>query len=302
MNKRLLLTIIISIMILSGCRVVSDATPTAEIALILPSDTPEPTTTEEIILPTETPTQIPPTPTAQPTQVIVSVPEAIDIQYPFPGAVITSPLTVTGLADATFEQNLIVQLTGESSEIAQVPTTIQADTGSRGGFSAKVEYAVPDDNPVMLQVFWRSPKDGSLMHLNGFMLQPGAQSAPQKPVEEKVEKLFLSEVRIGLNNGKLELQADGSAEGLFENNLQYALCGNGSGHGGDDFVCGSGDNIMLTGSTIVNAPDMGKRGDFSIRHMLPNGQWQSAILVIYSTSAANGLVDHATSMIVKNGP
>ncbi len=302
MRSRLFCILIISLLILTGCKVLPDVPTTVVSTLIIPTDTAEPTATEEIILPTDTPSPVPSTPTEAPTQVVVTAPESIDIQYPFPGAMVASPVTITGQADPTFEQNLIVQFANENGIISSQPVTINADSGSRGDFSTVLDYSVSDDLPIMLQVFWRSPKDGSLMHLNGFIVEDGSQSAPQKPLEQKVEKLFLSEVRIGLNNGRLELQADGSAEGLFENTLQYSLCGGGSGNGPEDFICGSNDNIMLSGSIITDAPDMGKPGNFSIRHMLPNGQWQSAILVIYSSSAANGLVEHAASAIVKNGP
>lgn len=123
---------------------------------------PPPVTSPEAPAPTQVlaPTQVPPpTPPTVPD-------EAILIQQPAPGSRVTSPVTVAGLADPTFEQTLVVRmLLEDGAQIALLPTIIQADTGQRGPFQIELEFDITGERQAFIQVFTESARDGQITHL-----------------------------------------------------------------------------------------------------------------------------------------
>lgn len=287
---------------LSGCRVITSAPPTEMPTSPPPTPTTAPSATPAPILPTSTPTMLPTaTSTSQP--VVIEQPEVIDIQYPFTtGKVPPTGFTIQGMADPTFEQNLVIRLVDmDGNEILLQPTTIQADIGMRGLFSQQLEFNEKLSTNAMLQVFSHSVKDGSLEHLNSRMLTFDAEPDAPKDLFPQTEKILITDLRVGQVNTRLELQAEGVAVGIFENTLEFKLCGEG-GIGTSDFVCGGADNVITSGVVQVNAPDVGQPGTFSIRAEIPNGKWKTGRLVVYATSVANGEIEHASSAIIKNGP
>jgi hypothetical protein len=247
-------------------------------------------------LPTETPE-------STPTIGTVQVPEVIDIQSPLSGQwVSTTSMEVRGMADPTFEQNLIIRLVAfDGTELLLTSTTIQADAGLRGSFTSSIEYNASGYSDGMVQVFSRSAKDGSLEHLCSRMVKFGSGTPNLATKPQPNEKINLSGVRIGQANTRLQLQAEGSATGIFENSLEFKLCGDG-GVGTTDFICGGADNVIIASHTTTDAPEMGETGVFQILAELPNGKWRDGRLVVYTVSPANGEIEHATSMIIRNGP
>ncbi len=300
MWRKLLAICIISSLALVSCKVTSSE-PTPNSILSEPSPT--------IVVATETQSPIPVTaipivvPTVTPTQAVELVPEAIDIQYPLNGQWVSpTQVEVRGISDPTFEQNLGIRLlTMDGTELVATATIVQADAGQRGGFSTLLVYDAGDAKDGMIQVFSRSPKDGSLEHLSSRMVKFGSGTPAPTASQQPHEKISLSFVRIGQSNTRLLLEGEGTAVGVFENTLQFKLCGDG-GVGISDFFCGGVDNIIIASNISVSASEMGSPGTFSIRAELPNGKWRDGRIVVFSISPANGQVEHASSLIIRNGP
>ena len=93
-------------------------------------------------------------------------PEAILILEPGPGSSVPFLAHVAGEADPTFEQSLVVQITGaDGAVIATAPTQINAEMGQRGPFGVDVPYAVTAQVRGRIVVFDSSPRDGGITHL-----------------------------------------------------------------------------------------------------------------------------------------
>ena len=86
--------------------------------------------------------------------------ESIWIQSPENGANSSGILTVQGISDPTFEQNLVIRLVDQNNiELLRTNTIIQADAGSRGDFSTAIDIPLTSTTqPAILQVFSVSPK------------------------------------------------------------------------------------------------------------------------------------------------
>ncbi|MGD8554052.1 MAG: Gmad2 immunoglobulin-like domain-containing protein [Anaerolineales bacterium] len=137
------------------------ALPTSAVPTLTTSAPPPgPTNTQP---PPPTPAGTLPTPTAT----TPSRPEeAILILEPGPGSRVISPVRVAGLADPTFEQNLVVRiLLDDGTQIALTPTTIGADLGQRGPFAVDVPFTITGERNAFIQVYDQSARDGGIIHL-----------------------------------------------------------------------------------------------------------------------------------------
>jgi LysM repeat protein len=90
---------------------------------------------------------------------------AIRVSSPNSGATVRSPIVVQGTA-AVFEGVVNVEvLSADGETLARTSTTAnQPDAGQPGPFRA--EIALPplgSERPVVVRVFWRSPRDGTPM-------------------------------------------------------------------------------------------------------------------------------------------
>jgi hypothetical protein len=102
--------------------------------------------------------------------------EAILILEPGPGSRVSNPLRVYGIANPTFEQNLVVALISEDGErLATVPAQIAADLGERGPFQVQVPFE--GEGQAFIQVYDASARDGGTVHLAsvGVILVPSGQ-------------------------------------------------------------------------------------------------------------------------------
>ena len=116
------------------------------------------------------------TPTADPAR------ETILILMPGLSSAVTSPVRVSGEAESTFEQNLVIQVADENGAVlTTTPTTIQSEMGTRGAFSAEVEFSVAADQPGRISVFSASPRDGGLVHLASVEVDPAGGWRHRRP-------------------------------------------------------------------------------------------------------------------------
>lgn len=242
------------------------------------------------------------TPEITPTEVPVILTEAIQINSPKQAESISNPVSITGIADTTGDQTVYVRLIDlDSIELGSTNIIIQNPTPPLSAFEVMLEYTPGEAEDAILQVYTMDSSSGTVKHLNSRTGKLVPTDPPKKSVMSTTESMQIDSARIIQNNNKLELHAEGSAGNLFENGLNYSLCGIG-GTGSPDLICGTVDNIMLKGMTTIQTAEVGGTGKFELRIPLQNGQWKKAHLVIYSLSAANGEVTHAASISIKNGP
>ncbi len=264
---------------------VSGPTPTIAVTTAPPaSDTPPPAG------PSATP--LPP-----------DIPEAILILEPGQPSSVTSPVHVSGEADPTFEQNLVVQITDEfGAVLTTVPTTIQAGAPDRGPFAVDVDFSVGTDQPGRISVFSTSARDGGLIHLASVevtLLASGSASISAAAPHPESLIIYGPESNSAVSGGFISIA--GYSEYVFENQLSVILCGEG-GSGDLEPVCGTDDNILEIGGLTVNSPDMGQPGPilgdlpYSISAPI------QARLAVYSLSARDGGIIHLASVPIQLSP
>jgi hypothetical protein len=238
------------------------------------------------------------TPTADPAQ------EAILILQPGLTSSVTSPVTVSGEADSTFEQNLVIQITDQDGAVlTTTPTTIMSEMGTRGPFSADVTFSVAADQPGRISVYSASARDGGLVHLASVevtLLASGGTAAivPGAPHDE-VHQIFTPNLLETATGGHVHLE--GFSEYVFESNLNLALCGEG-GSGAPDLLCGTEDNVLATGFVTLQSPDIGQPGPFETDLTYTVTAPQRARLVVYSLSARDGGILHITTREITVAP
>lgn len=227
---------------------VSTSTPTI---VLVETPTPLPTLTE-------TPTPAPsPTPEATltftPTRTAPARPEeAILIQEPGPGSVVSSPIRVIGFADPTFEQNLVIRVvTADGTELNQVAATIESDVGERGRFEVEVPVELNEGQNLFIQVYSTSPRDGGITHLTSTAVtySPGELEniSIQEPRQEQIA-IFKPESGETISGGVAHIA--GFALASFEQTLVIE-------------IQDADGNVVGSQPVTVQAPDIGQPGPFS---------------------------------------
>lgn len=293
--RKIIALVVITIMILA-CNLTSLPTPPVSPPVSIPS-----IVIPTVIIPTlNIPTISLNSPVSIPEPVFTDVPlisekdESILIESPTPGAGFTGWMPVSGESDPTFEQTLVLRLVNaEGENIFQTNAQILAEAGKRGPFSLDMVLPQAPAQPALLQIYSLSPKDGSLVHLSsvGIVLN---STGNESGAISKVEKISIDSVKQEKNGSDSILTVSGSAYGLFENTLNYSVCGETTGNG-VDFICGSKENHLVDGVITTSASEMGQVGDYSITIPKSVPLPPSATIVVYSTSSMNGAVEHAAS-------
>lgn len=177
--------------------------------------------------------------------------ESIMILSPGPGSIVTSPVTVSGVADPAFEQTIVVRIFSiDGAELALEPTTIQADIGMRGPFSVDVPFAVTADINGFIQVYVQSARDGGTTHLETVsVLLSAAGPANIIPVPAYPEQIFIQAPAPGQIISGGTVHVTGFALASFEQTLVIDVYD---------------QNGTLVGSkpVMTNAPDLGMPGPF----------------------------------------
>jgi hypothetical protein len=221
--------------------------------------------------------------------------DSILIQTPQAGAHVSGDLLVQGISDPAFEQNLVIRLVGEAGdELLRANTIIQAGVGTRGNFSASINIPSGVSASALLQVFSTSPKDGSLVHLSSVTVFLNSGNSEGSPVDNKSEHILVKSVTESGTGTDALIEVDGIAWSLFENTLNYAVCGETSGTR-PDMVCGTLENRLAEGVVTTSATEMGLPGEFIITIPESVSLPPSATIVVYSVSPMNGAIEHAAS-------
>lgn len=282
MKRISLLIALLLLFTLAACEVPPGAEPTP-----VATPTPEVTPTPE----TPTPTPTPETPTPTPTPVDPRGEEAIVILEPGPGSRVVSPVTVRGISDPTFEQNLVVRiLLEDGTELALEPTTIQADLGERGPYSIEVEFDVDVETQAFIQVYDISARDGGIIHLNSV----GLTLAPDGPEDIVVTEPQPEQIAIfePTNNDTVSggvAFVEGFALASFEQHLMVEVL--------DEW----GD-VVGEEPITVQAPDLGQPGPYSAEVAYTITSPQPGRIVVRDPSVAFPGDSYLTSVEVQLEP
>ena len=108
--------------------------------------------------------------------------EAIVIGQPLLNSTVTSPVHIEGVCDPTFEQTIELQVLGEDGRVlGQGYTTIGADWGERGPFTADIDFTPPATSEQgRIVVCATSARDGGITHLSSVEVTLGAAEQNQK--------------------------------------------------------------------------------------------------------------------------
>ena len=254
MRRRILLFLMTIGLLAAACQPGSPVPGTPSMApTVILTDTPSPA-------PAATDTPSPAlSPTAEGTSTFTPTPaaptrpeEAILIQEPGSGSQVTSPILVTGMADPTFEQNLVVRvLLDDGTEVTQIPTTIQADIGQRGPFEVEVPVDLTEQRNIFIQVYASSARDGGITHLSstGVIFSP---SGPEDIVTNQPhpEQITIFQPQNGGTVSGGVAHVEGFALASFEQTLLI------------DILDEQG-NVVGSQPVTVQAPDLGQPGPFS---------------------------------------
>lgn len=213
--------------------------------------------------------------------------ESILLMSPGPGSRIVSPLQLSGFADPTFEQNLVVRiLLADGTEIALAPTIIQADIGQRGAFSIELPFSVSGEQQGFIQSYTTSPRDGGVTHLSSVGVRLAETGAiDMRPGGFRPEQIVVTSYPTGFPGafslgGLVHIEGFGLAS--FEATLVVEIYD---------------ENGVLVGSapTLVAAPDIGQPGPFSIDVPISISAAGPGRIVVRDISPAHGDDSHRTS-------
>ncbi len=229
-----------------------------------------------------------PDPTATPA---FDRPEAIQILEPGPGSRVTNPLRVTGMADPTFEQSLVVTLLNEEGLVlATTNTQIEAELGQRGPFTFEVPFTTNQEMQAFIQVYALSSKDGGVTHLSsvGVTLLPFG-TASIRPAPERPEQIMLLHPEMGatVSDGIARIEGFGLAS--FEQTLLVE-------------VLDENGTVIASAPVTVAAPDLGQPGPFAVNLPYFISGPTSGRIQVRDISPAHGGNTHLTSIEVRLEP
>lgn len=252
--------------------------------------------------PASTPTGVPAPPadslppTPQPTLPPAASPapgevEVILILEPGPGSRLTSPLTVSGQADPTFEQTLGVRLVlDDGTELAAGPAMIDAELGNRGPFLGQLTFSVSSERNALLQVYASSPRDGGITHLASVGVTLAPAGPPEiRAVDPHPEAIQITHPARGADiTGGLVL-VEGFGLASFEGTLLAE-------------VYDAEGTLVGSEPLIVEAPDIGVPGSFSLTVAYSLGAVGPGRVVVVDPLPAFDGIGHIASVEVILAP
>lgn len=294
--KRFLFLVAVLFFLVS-CNNTDQPTAVPQATVPLTQATAEPTPTVAAVEPT---TAAPPTEAAAPPPAtaapeVTAVPEtpppgqeAILIQEPGPGWRLTSPIRVSGTADSTFEQNLVVRLLlDDGTELALVPTTIAAELGQRGPFEVDIPFTISGERQAFLQVYATSARDGGITHLSSVGLTIADSGEENRPAFEQLdERIMITEPVLNAAVSGGAVYVEGVATASFEQTLIVELLDESGAVIGSEPI-------------IVDAPDLGMPGVFQVVLPYTAGVTGAARVVVRDVSPAFGGDVHVSSVEIR---
>jgi hypothetical protein len=231
-----------------------------------------------------------PGPTATPAE--LSLPEeAIMILEPASGSRVTSPLRLSGIADSTFEQTLVVQiLWDDGMTVAYEPVMIQSELGQRGPFELELEFDIVGERNAFIQVFEESARDGEITHLSSVgVLLTDSGPAEIRRAEPRPEQITIFEPSIAerVAGGVANIRGYGWAS--FEQTLLVEV---------------QDENGRIVGSTPITleAPELGQPAHFFTQVPYQVNNEGPGRIIVRDISPAFGGDVHRTSVEITLAP
>jgi hypothetical protein len=240
-----------------------------------------------------------PTPFPTPTFPLTHTPtlphiqdESILILAPGPGSQITSPVSIAGISNPTFENNLVIEIQDERGNVLGSATTIiNADLGQRGPFELSLEFSPPDSPKAgRITVADYSARDGHLVHFSTVpvTLLPSGAVADLQPGSEHAEEIaILSPAHSDVVSGGV-VQVSGVAAPAFEQSLSLA-------------VLDANGVIVGIGSATIQA-GAGQPGRFEGEVQYSVSGEQPGAIQVFAVSARDGGLIHLSSVEVTLRP
>jgi LysM repeat protein len=235
---------------------------------------------------------VPARPESTITPLLLQLPEeAILIQQPASGSRVTSPVTVAGLADPSFEQTLVVRiLLDDGTQIALRHTLIQADIGQRGPFEVELEIAVTGERQAFIQVFSLSPRDGGITHLSSVGITlTGTGQAEIRMAEPRSEQIHILRPSSGELIAGGVILVEGYAWAGFENTLVIE-------------VQDQDGNVIGQVPVTIQSTEMGQPGPFRATIPYVIADEGPARIVVRDISPAFGGDTHLSSVEIQLAP
>jgi hypothetical protein len=217
--------------------------------------------------------------------------ESIMILTPGPGSRVTSPVTVAGEADPTFEQHLLVRvLQADGTLVTQMPTIIQAELGQRGPFSVELPIDLDSEQNIFIQVLSDSARDGNVTHLSSV----GVTFTPAGPAEINErepypEQIHISQPQTGATVSGGSVHVTGFALASFEQTLVVE-------------VYDEDGDVIASEPVMVQAPDLGQPGPFEAHIEYSLSTAGPGRIVVRDESPAFGGDAHLSSVEVSLEP
>lgn len=217
--------------------------------------------------------------------------ETILIIQPASGSRLTSPVTVAGIADPTFEQHLAVRiLLDDGSQLALQPTIIQAELGQRGPFQVELDFVIQGERQAFIQVYSDSPRDGQITHLSSTgVILSNTGAADIRWAEGHIERIHILLPTAGqlITGGMAIIEGYGWAG--FENTLVVEI------HDQDG-------NILAQAPVTIASPEMGQSGPFRIELPYSISEAGAGRVVVRDISPAYGGDAHLSSVEIRLAP
>jgi hypothetical protein len=304
MNKLYILMILLLTVMLAGCTpeaqepeptlpaVNQQPSPTPDQgATFTPDFTPTPEATPDAT-PDPTPTSMPQSSTPTPTPDLPA--ETVMIVEPGSGSRVLSPVTIRGESDPAREQHLGIRIfLADGTLLTESFAKIDAPLGERGPFEAEVEFEIDGEENAFIQVFIRSARDGEITHLSSvgvtFASDGEEEINTREPYEQRIliyEPASPSSLPV-VSGGTVRVVGFGLAS--FEQTLIAEI---------QDEM----GNVIGETSFIVDAPDLGEPGPFSVEVNYEVDTAQRGRVVIRDLSPAFGGDVYVTSVEVQLEP
>ena len=213
--------------------------------------------------------------------------ESILILEPGNGSRVISPVRVAGIADPTFEQALVVRLVlDDGSELAMAPAQIDAELGQRGPFAAEVPFSIIGERQAFIQVYASSARDGGTTHLASVGITiADAGDENVVPATSHPERIAIFEPQNADTISGGGVHVEGFALASFEQTLVVE-------------VLDADGNAIATEPIIVEAPDLGRPGPFSVDIPYTVAESGPGRIVVRDPSPAFGGDSHLASVDV----
>lgn len=181
-------------------------------------------------------------------------------------------------------------LLADGTELALVPTTIQADIGARGSFAVEVPFAVSGEQQAFVQVYATSARDGGVTHLSSVGLTLADSGDEQIVlVEAHPERIQISQPALGDTISGGMVTVAGTALASFEQTLVVE-------------VLDEAGEVLNSQPIIVAAPDLGQPGPFSLALAYEVATSMPGRIVVRDPSPAFGGDVHLASVEVRLEP